>query len=124
VKRFLKQALPRPASVALIFLLALGFGGCGQESTPDEAAPAAENAGPQDETDVALNNYEKLVKEYSRVARKHQGGDVSVTMLYIDLRHQTEAATAKLQQQKAQMKPVQAHRFAKLFNSVQPYLQG
>ncbi len=111
-----------PASIILICLLALGFSGCGQESASEEAS-VTEPTGPLDEMDVKLNEYQKLVKEYSRIARKHTAGDISVTLLYIDLRRQTETSTANLQAQMGQMKPIQVRRFSKISTSVAPYLK-
>ncbi|MGI8432063.1 MAG: hypothetical protein ACR2MW_07230 [Chthoniobacterales bacterium] len=124
MKNFLKQTLRNPASIALALFVAVGVVGCGEGSAPEDvAASAEETVVPQDPLDGKINDYGKLVKDYRKVARKHAAGDVSVTLLYIDLRHQTETATAQLQQQSAQMKPAQARRLAKLSAAVAPYLK-
>lgn len=122
MKNSLKHLFRSPVSVTLLALLTMGMAGCGQSSAPQEEI-VTQQTGPVDAIDVQLNDYEKLAKEYGRVARKHSNGDVSVTMLYIDLRRQTEASTAKLKQESAQMKVGQARRFAKISATVAPYLQ-
>ena len=124
MKNFLKQTFRNPASIALAFLVTVGMAGCGEGAAPDDAVASAEVAVvPQDPLDVKINDYGKLVKEHRKVARKHAAGDVSVTLLYIDLLDQTQKATAQLQQQSAQMKPAQAQRFATLYAAVAPYLK-
>ena len=122
MKNLFQQTSRLPASIVLICLLVLGLSGCGPQKASEEAIVTAEN-GPLDEMDAKLNDYQKLVKEYSRLARKHAAGDVSVTMLYIDLRGKTETTTAKLQTQMGQMKPVQVRRYSKIAASVAPYLK-
>ena len=124
MKNFLKQTFRNPASIALAFLVTVGMAGCDEGAAPDDALATAEVAVvPQDPLDVKINDYGKLVKEHMKVAKKHAAGDVSVTMVYIDLLDQAQKATAQLQQQSAQMKPAQAQRFATLSAAVAPYLK-
>lgn len=108
----MKQLRRIPLSlVALLFLFV--FSSCGPESAAPGSA-ANVSATPVSEIDALLNSYEKTVKDYLRVARQHQNGDVSVTMRFIEMKDKTRAAAAQVQQQVGKMSPPQRQRLANL----------
>jgi HAMP domain-containing protein len=112
------QTLRIPALLALIVLLALGMSSCGQDGNTD----AGTNGAPLNETDRALNDYEKDTNELARLVRKLQGGDLRVTVPVIQMRHQIKESAAKLQQQSPRMTPAQAQRAAAIAAKAAPYL--
>ncbi len=118
----MKKTLCIPASLVLVLLLAFGLGSCGQESTTGSAAK--EKVAPPNEFDALINDYEKVANEYVRVSKKHQSGDVSITVRVIELRNRTRELAAKVQQTSGKMTPQQAQRVAAISSKTAPYLQS
>ena len=119
-KNLVKQILPVVAALALIFLPAFGLSSCGP-GTAEKASSA--KAAPLSPLDLKINEYEKTAKTFVRIAKKHNAGDYSVTMLFIDLRDQTRTQAAQLQQEAASMTPAQARRVADISAMTAPYLK-
>jgi hypothetical protein len=115
-----KQTFRILAPLALFTLLAIGLISCGKEG---EIATTATPSAPLNEVDVKLNDYEKLANEYARAARRFKGGDLSVTVPYLELDGQTREESAKLQQIAGKMTPQQTQRLAEISARVAPYLQ-
>ncbi len=115
----MKRTFPILASLALAILLPVELSSCSQENASELATPAA----PLNELDRKISDYEKVANEYGRVARKLKGGDVSLTVRYIDLGNRTRGAAAKLQQESTKMTPPQAQRVASISAKTAPYLQ-
>lgn len=61
-----------------------------------------------------INDYEKSTNDYLRVSRKLQGGDVSVTVKYIDLGKELRDWPANHQPTWTKMTPQQAQRASSL----------
>lgn len=118
----MKKTFRLPASLALIFLLALGLGSCSQEAGTETAA--AENAAPPNEYDALINEYEKVANEYVRVARKHKDGDLSVTVRVIELGDHTRELAAKVQRDAGKLTPQQTQRVAAISSKTAPYMQS
>jgi outer membrane murein-binding lipoprotein Lpp len=115
-----KQAFRIQVSVVLVVLGGLWFGGCDRARTNEALA---DGTNPANEVDVLINDYEKVANQYVRAARKLQGGDMSVTIPYIELGKETREYSAKLQQISAKMTPQQAQRVASISAKAAPYLQ-
>src|SRR5262245_61327574 len=96
--------------------------GCGKESSIE--ARAAGNAAPINEVDLMINDYEKTTDQYARLARKLKGGDMSVTVPYIELEKEIRTSSAKLQQITLKMTPEQTQRVANISAKAAPYLQN
>ena len=79
---------------------------------------------PVNEVDVMINDYEKVTNQYLRAARKLKGGDMSVTVPYIELGKETRKYSAKLQEIAAKMTPEQAQRVASISARATSYLQN
>lgn len=117
----MKSLLRIPACFVLLVLCALALESCGK---PDTVAPETElnpSGAPVSELGAAINNYQKIATEYVHVAKKHKNGDVSVTMSYLDLREQTRAAAAKVQQKAGEMTPAQRKRVALIAAKTAPF---
>ncbi len=93
--------------------------GCGD----DHAAKAKATATPMSETEILIRKYDKASKEYGRVARKIKGGDVSLTVRYIESGRQIRELSARLDQQAAALSPSQKQRVAAISATNAPYLQ-
>ncbi len=113
-----------PTSVALLLLFAAGLSSCSPQraAEAEAAAKARSSAAPVSELDGAINAYEKTANEFVRVAKKIKGGDVSLTIRYMDLTKSTREAAAKLQQEAGKMSPAQAQRVAAITARAAPYL--
>ncbi len=110
------------ASCAFAVSLLLGLSGCGQGDSNGADAAAASQA-PQNEIDFLLNDYEKTTTHFVKTARKMKGGDVSLTLRYIDLGKELRAWQTKLQAAAAKMSPAQSQRAAEIGAKAAPYLQ-
>ena len=119
-RKNLKQTFRVQAALAFAILFAVWLSGCGKESTAE--AIAAGNAAPINEVDLMINDYEKVTNQYVRMARKLKGGDMSVTVPYIELGKEIRISSAKLQQIGAKMTPEQAQRVASISAKAAPYL--
>ncbi|HEY2799693.1 MAG TPA: hypothetical protein VGI85_03805 [Chthoniobacterales bacterium] len=108
-----------PAALTLVFFLALGFSSCGPGSTNEKTATAS--AAPLSPLDLKINEYEKTAKRYVRLAKKHDAGDYSDTMLLIDLTDKTRTEVIELQREAATMTPAQARRVADISAMTAPY---
>jgi len=117
-KKIVKQTFRIQASLAFAVLFAAWLSSCSKESTAE-----AITAGPVNEVNVMINDYEKVTNQYLRAARKLKGGDVSVTVPYIELGKETRKCSAKLQQISVKMTPLQAQRVASISAKAAPYLQ-
>jgi hypothetical protein len=106
-----------PASLALILLFALGLSNCSKE-TPPEAVPAA----PLTELDRMINDYERVVDEYVKAFKRHQAGDMGVTMLLIQDEDTIKQMAGKIQQKSGEMNPAQTQRMAAIAAKKAPYL--
>ena len=115
----MKQPFGIQASLALAILLPFWLISCGKENTAEAVAVA-----PVNEVDVMINEYEKVTNQYVRAARKLKGGDMSVTVPYIELGKETRKSSAKLQEIAAKMTPQQAQRVASISARATPYLQN
>jgi len=108
------------AALACAILFAVWLSGCSKESTAE--AIATGNAAPVSKVDQMINDYEKVTNQYVRMARKLKGGDMSVTVPYIELGKEIRISSAKLQQIGAKMTPEQAQRVASISAKAAPYL--
>ncbi|MGI8890937.1 MAG: hypothetical protein ACR2G0_09185 [Chthoniobacterales bacterium] len=79
-------------------------------------------AAPLSAQDLMINDYEKTAKEYTRVARKMKGGDLSVTVLYIEGKKSVQDLAAQINQQSPQLSGAQKQRVAQISASVAPHL--
>jgi hypothetical protein len=116
------QTLRIPASLAFIILFALGLSNCSKEGTT-ETATANSPAAPLSELDKMINDYENVVNEYVRTARRHQAGDMGVTMRLLEDEDAVTQMAAKLQQKSGEMTPAQAQRVASISARKAPYLK-
>ena len=107
-----------PISLVLIVLVTLGLSGCGKETPPEPTVPAA----PLTELDRQINEYERVVDEYVKAFKRHQGGDMGVTMLLIQDEDTIKQMGAKLQQKSAEMNPAQTQRMAAIAAKKAPYI--
>ncbi len=71
---------------------------------------------------MKINDYEKATNDFLKTARKFKGGDVSMTVRYIDLSKAVTAWPAKLQAGPEKLTPQQNQRIAELTAKVAPYL--
>ncbi len=110
------------ASLAFAASLLLGLSGCGQGET-NGAGTATASQAPQNEIDFLINDYEKTTTQFVKTARKMKGGDVSLTLHYIDLGKEMRAYQPKLQAAAAKMTPPQSQRVAEIAAKAAPYLQ-
>lgn len=92
---------------------------CGEDAPTAPTATAA----PLNEVDLVINDYEKLANQYISLAKRLKGGDMGVTIPYIQTGESLAAWPAKLQQVSAKMTPPQAQRVAEISARVAPYLQ-
>ena len=116
----MKQIFRILAPLTLVILFAVELSSCGQETTG--ATTPTEPPAPLNEVDKRINDYEKLTTEYARVARRFNGGDLSVTVRYIDQSKSTREEAVKLQQMSGEMTLQQAQRLADISTKVAPYL--
>ena len=70
-----------------------------------------------------INDYEKSTNEYVKVAKRLKGGDMSVTMRFIELGKTVREFPAKHQQLWAKMTPAQAQRVATISAKSAPFLK-
>ncbi|MEO6871836.1 MAG: hypothetical protein ABI233_06415 [Chthoniobacterales bacterium] len=117
----MKPLLRTPALFIVFIVCGLGLGSCGKSEPASQAGPIA-SATPMSALDLAIANYDKTAKDYVRVARQKQTGDVSVTLRYLSLRDQTRAEAKKVQAQTAQMNPAQQKRVALISSRAAPFL--
>lgn len=116
----LKTLIHILAALAFPLLLAAGFSGCGQEGADGSSTVTQAPLTPQD---LLINDYEKTANQFVKTARKMKGGDVSLTIRYIDLSKEMRAWPAKLQAQAGKMSPSQSQRVAGISAKAAPYLQ-
>jgi hypothetical protein len=116
-KKIVKQTFRIQASLAFAILFAVWLSSCSKESTAEVITA------PVNEIDMMINDYEKVTNQYLRAARKLKGGDVSITVPYIELGKETRQSAAKLQQIAVKMTPQQARRVAGISAKAAPYLQ-
>ena len=119
-ENIVKQRFRVQAALAFAILFAVWLSGCGKEGTAE--AIAAGSAAPINEVDLMINDYEKVTNQYVRMARKLKGGDMSVTVPYIELGKESQISSAKLQQIAAKMTPEQAQRVASISARAAPYM--
>ena len=120
-RKNVKQTFRVQAALAFAILFAVWLSGCGKESTAE--AIASGSAAPINEVDLMINDYEKVTNQYARAARKLKGGDMSVTIPYIQLGKETRKYSTQLQEMSAKMTPQQAQRVASISAKAAPYLQ-
>jgi len=113
-----KQTFRIQAALAFAILFAVWLSSCGKESTAEAIAA------PINEVDLMINDYEKVTNQYVRMARKLKGGDMSVTVPYVELGKEIRISSAKLQQIAAKMTPEQAQRVASISAKATPYWQN
>jgi type IV pilus biogenesis protein CpaD/CtpE len=107
-----------PILLVLILSAAFGLSSCGQEAPPAPAVPAA----PLTELDRIINEYERAVDEYVKAFKRHQGGDMGVTMLLIQDEDTIKQTGAKLAQKSGEMNPAQKQRMAAIAAKKAPYI--
>ena len=112
----MKQTFRIQAALAFTILFAVWLSGCGKEST------AQAGTAPVNEVDLMINDYEKVTNQYVRMARKLKGGDMSVTVPYIELGKEIRISSTKLQQIAPKMTPEQAQRVASISAKAAPYM--
>ncbi len=117
----MNQTLRIPASLAFIILLALGLSNCSKEGPAETTANSP--AVPLTELDRMINDYENIVNEYVKTAKRHQAGDMGVTMRLIEDEDALTQMAAKLQQKSGEMSPAQAQRVAGISARKAPYLK-
>ncbi len=113
----MKRTVPFLALLALPIFFSLELIGCGEG---EKAGPAV-NAAPANEYDVLLNDYEKAANQYMRLGRKLKGGDVSVTVIYMEAEKAMKADEAKLEAASARLTPAQKQRLAEVKTKVAAY---
>lgn len=101
----MKQKSRILASLALAFLFAVELSSCQKAGTTETISPTTAVPSPQNEVDVMINDYEKSTNEYIKVSKKLKGGDVSVTVKYIDLGKELREWPAKHRQMWAKVTP-------------------
>ena len=121
-EKIVKQTFRIQASLVFAILSAVWLSSCGKESTAE--AIAAGNAVPINEVDLLINDYEKVTNQYVRIAKKLKGGDMSVTVPYIELGKEIRISSAKLQLVAEKMTPEQAQRVASISAKTASYLQN
>ena len=84
----------------------------------------AADLAPPNEVDGMINDYEKVTNEYIRVAKKHQQGNISITIRVTELGKRTRESAAKLQQESAKMTPPQVQRIPQISSRAAPYQQN
>ncbi len=114
----MKQTFRILAPLALLTALDLGLTSCG----PDKSVTTNAVNVPQNEVDVMLNDYEKSSTEYIRMSRKLKGGDLSVTILYMEAKKDVQTWPAKLQAAAGKMSPQQKQRAAEITAKTAPHL--
>ena len=115
----MNQILRIPAALTLFILFAVGLSSCGQE----DGTAATVNSTAISEVDRMINEYEKMANEFVRVAKKHETGDVSITVKLITDEQIIRQKVARLQQESAKMTPVQAQRLASISAKTAPFLK-
>jgi hypothetical protein len=70
-----------------------------------------------------INEYEALTDKYASLARRLKGGDMGVTIPYIQMGDSLKEWPAKLQKISGKMTPQQTKRVADITAKVAPYLQ-
>ncbi len=70
-----------------------------------------------------INDYENVVDEYVKTSKKHQAGDMGVTMRLIDDEDAITQMAAKIQQKSGEMNPAQAQRMAGISAKKAPYTE-
>jgi hypothetical protein len=113
------QILRIPAALTLFILFAVGLSSCGQETS----TAATINSAPMSEVDRMINEYEKTVNEFVRVAKKHKTGDVSITVKLITGEQIIRQEATRLQQESARMTPAQTQRVASISAKTAPFLK-
>lgn len=109
------ELLRFPAALTLYILFAVGLSSCGPGTN---TAPT-----PVSELDRTINEYEKAANEFIRVARKHDAGDVSITVKLITDEQLTRELAARLQKESATMTQGQTRRVASISTKTAPYLK-
>ena len=107
--------------LALVAVFAVGLSSCGKEGQIATTTNGA--ATPVNEVDAMINDYEKVANEYIRVASRLKGGDMSVTVRYIDLDAQVREWPPKLRRVSEKMIPQQAQRVVDISARTAMYLQ-
>lgn len=110
-KEPVKQTSRILGALALAILPAAVLCSCGKERTIETATATAAPT-PVNEVDAMINDYEKATNEYLKVSKKLSGGDVSVTVKYIDLGKELREWPTKHGPMWAKMTPQQAQRAA------------
>jgi hypothetical protein len=116
-----KQTFQIDVSLAFANLFVAWLSSCRKESKAE--ANTTGTPAPVNEVDLMINDYEKVTNQYVRAARKLKGGDMSVTVPYIELGKETQQSAAKLQQIAVKMTPQQAQRVASISAKAAPYSQ-
>lgn len=110
------------AALAFPLFISAGFSGCGQEGA-DASGSSTVTQAPLTPQDLLINDYEKTTTQFVKTARRVKGGDVSLTVHYIDLNKEMHAWPAKLQAEAGKMTPSQSQRVAKISAKAAPFLQ-
>ena len=95
------------ALLTLPLFFAIELSSCGDGN---DAATAA--ATPVSEVDALINDYEKTSSTFVRLGNKMKGGDVSVTILFMEAKKDMKEQEAKLQTFSPKLTPAQANRVA------------
>jgi hypothetical protein len=120
-KQIVKHRFQLQVSLAFAILFAAWLSSCSKESTAEAITAGTP---PVNEIDAMINDYEKVTNQYLRMARKLKGGDLSLTLPYIELGKETRKYAAQLQQISVKMTPQQAQRVASISAKTAPYLQN
>ncbi|MEO7166726.1 MAG: hypothetical protein ABI016_06780 [Chthoniobacterales bacterium] len=121
-KQFVKRTFRILAPLVLLAAFDFGLTSCGPDSTGATGSTASGPAAPMNEVDVLLNDYDKSSTEYIRMSRKLKGGDLSVTVLYLEAKKDVQSWPAKLQAAAGTMSPGQAQRAAEITAKTAPHL--
>ena len=93
---------------------------CGKEGAI--ATPTGTPA-PLTEVDVMINDYEQLANQYANVAKRLKGGDMGVTVPYIQMGESLGRMAGKASEDIGKNDTAQTQRVADISAKVAPYLQ-
>ncbi len=113
----MKQTPRILAALALSLLLPWGLPGCDSGSEADRSVAAS----PFNEVDGMLNDYEKAAHAFIKTAKKMKGGDVSLTVRYLNQKNEVQKWPAQHQALWTRMNPAQQQRAAAILATAAPY---
>lgn len=108
-EKMVKHTFRILALLTLPVLFAIELSGCGDGNSSAAGTAAAT---PVSEVDALINDYEKTGSNYVRLGKKMKGGDVSVTILFMEAEKELKEQETKLQTLSPKLSSGQAKRVA------------